>query len=97
MSWEPLLAKVSRHWSLFPGRLAGAYTTAQEPGTVSGISLDPDTAIVVLGKGLDGRPGPVTYAANLRTGGVMVVDPRLAAALKTKASTLIADAEAELG
>jgi len=80
---ETLLGHLGKQGPLAPGRLAGAYTTlAATVPVFSGVALDADCAIVTLTRALDGRTGPATYAANLRTGGVMAVDARLAPSLR---------------
>jgi hypothetical protein len=67
-----------------PGRMAHAYASPPLPPPERGerIRLDPDCALVTLPVSLDGKPGPISYAMNLRTGLLMAVDPRLAPSLQ---------------
>jgi hypothetical protein len=90
---ESLMTQLSAHCTMVPGRLAGAYSTPTSsplgPGAL--VALDPDASIVTLPAALDGKKGPVSYAANLRTGVVMAVDPRLVPALRSLRSPATPD------
>jgi hypothetical protein len=80
---------------LAPGRMAEAFVElpAEQPARGDRVRRDPDCALVTLPLALDGRSGPVTYAANLRTGGVLAVDARLAPALsRLEGPTPVAEA-----
>lgn len=70
--------------ALSPGRVAQASVSAPDPLT-SGprVRVDPDCALVSVAVALDGRPGPVTYAVNLRNGVTMAIDPRLVPAVRS--------------
>ncbi|AKQ65430.1 hypothetical protein A176_002342 [Myxococcus hansupus] len=68
---------------LSPGRVAAAClpdatAPVSEDGGPRGIVLDADCALVQLPAGLDGAARASWYAANLRTGGVLAMDARLA-------------------
>jgi len=68
---------------LSPGRVAAAClpdgVRPHDSGAgPRGIVLDADCALVQLPASLDGAPRPSWYAANLRTGGVLAMDARLA-------------------
>ncbi|HLL82242.1 MAG TPA: hypothetical protein VK420_06310 [Longimicrobium sp.] len=90
-----LAQALAKRAPLAPGRMAEAFVELPSPPPERGdrVRLDPDCALVTLPLGLDGRVGSATYAANLRTGGVMAVDGRLAPSLaKLEAPASVADA-----
>ncbi|WP_426752969.1 hypothetical protein [Myxococcus sp. Y35] len=71
---------------LSPGRVAAACLPDGTPtwnadARPRAIVLDADCALVQLPASLDGAPRPSWYATNLRTGGVLAMDARLAPAL----------------
>jgi hypothetical protein len=85
--------------ALSPGRLAQASVTAPEPQPAGAqVRIDADCALVSLAAALDGRPGPVTYAVNLRNGVTLALDPRLAPSVRSlEVATPAALALAALG
>ncbi|XXF76936.1 hypothetical protein P2318_28355 [Myxococcaceae bacterium GXIMD 01537] len=80
---ERLARQLMRTHSLCPGRVAQGYSVPPLalPERGERVRGDPDCAVVELPAALDGRPGPVWYAANLRTGTVLALDGRLAPGL----------------
>lgn len=85
--------------ALSPGRLAQACVAGPAAEPERGrVGIDPDCALVSVATALDGRPGPVTYAVNLRNGVTMAVDPRLVPAVRAlEAPAPRAEALAPLG
>jgi hypothetical protein len=81
---QALAGRLARQGSPSPGRLAQAYVSSPPPLPERGerIRLDPDCALVTLPVSLEGRPGPSTYAVNLRTGLLLALDARVAPALQ---------------
>ncbi|PTL85940.1 hypothetical protein [Vitiosangium sp. GDMCC 1.1324] len=75
-----LAGKLLQRAPLSPGRVAWASLHPPSPVTPGGdwVRLDGDCALVQLPAGLDGVVKPSWYAANLRTGGVLAMDARLA-------------------
>ncbi|MCP3064475.1 hypothetical protein LXT21_37450 [Myxococcus sp. K38C18041901] len=77
-----LASRLMTRAPLSPGRVAAGFLLA--PPVLDGathIRLDADCAVVCLPATLEGTPKPSWYAANLRTGGVVAMDARLAPAL----------------
>ena len=65
---------------LSPGRVAEAYVQEPprlQPGEGTAFRIAPESCVVQLARGLDGKPGPASYALNLRTGGTFALDPRI--------------------
>jgi hypothetical protein len=79
-----LARKLLLNGPTLPGRLAQAYVSRPAPLPERGdrVRLDPDCALVTVQVSVDGKPGPLTYAVNLRTGLLLAVDPRLAVSLR---------------
>ncbi|MFY0521888.1 hypothetical protein ACN28I_01295 [Archangium gephyra] len=75
-----LAGKLLQRAPLSPGRVAWASIHPPAPVVPGGerIRLDGDCALVQLPATLDGVAKPSWYAANLRTGGVLAMDARLA-------------------
>lgn len=89
---ERLARERMRHAPLSPGRVAQGYAAPPPPPAERGdlVRRDPDCALVEMPVALDGKPGPVWYAANLRTGSVLALDGRLAPGLRALTSTATA-------
>ncbi|MCK8504156.1 hypothetical protein [Myxococcus fulvus] len=77
-----LASRLMTRAPLSPGRVAAAFLLAP-PGLdgATHVRLDVDCAVVHLPATLEGAPKPSWYAANLRTGGVVAMDARLAPVL----------------
>ncbi|HEX8436150.1 hypothetical protein [Archangium sp.] len=75
-----LAGRLLQRAPLSPGRVAWASLHPPVPAVPGGdsIRLDGDCALVQLPATLEAAPKPTWYAANLRTGGVLAMDPRLA-------------------
>ncbi|QRK05480.1 hypothetical protein JQX13_35710 [Archangium violaceum] len=75
-----LAGRLLQRAPLSPGRVAWASIHPPSPGAPGGdrVRLDGDCALVQLPATLDGVVKPSWYAANLRTGGVLAMDARLA-------------------
>lgn len=75
-----LAGRLLQRVPLSPGRVAWASIHPPSPVTPGGdrVRLDGDCALVQLPATLDGGVKPSWYAANLRTGGVLAMDARLA-------------------
>jgi hypothetical protein len=75
-----LAGRLLQRAPLSPGRVAWASIHPPSPVTPGGdrVRLDGDCALVQLPATLDGTVKPCWYAANLRTGGVLAMDARLA-------------------
>jgi hypothetical protein len=86
---ERLARGLMRRAPLSPGRVAQGYAAAPPtpPDKGDRVRRDPDCALVELPAALDGKPGPVWYAANLRTGTVLALDARLAPGLRALEGT----------
>jgi hypothetical protein len=90
-----LAQKLALKGPTLPGRLAQAYVSRPSPPPERGerVRLDPDCALVTVPVSVDGKPGPVTYAVNLRTGLLLAIDSRLAPSLQgLHASAALAEA-----
>jgi hypothetical protein len=75
-----LAGRLLQRAPLSPGRVAWASLFPPEPVAPGGdrVRLDGDCALVQLPATLEGVAKPSWYAANLRTGGVLAMDARLA-------------------
>jgi hypothetical protein len=75
-----LAGRLLQRAPLSPGRVAWASFLPPEPVAPGGdrVRLDGDCALVQLPATLEGVAKPSWYAANLRTGGVLAMDARLA-------------------
>lgn len=78
---EALALRLLRRFRLAPGRLAQAIFSVEAPLVSGPPSLDPDCAVVELPVALSGAAGPAFYAVNLRSGGTVQLDARLAPSL----------------
>ena len=76
---EALALRLSQRFRLAPGRLAQAiFSTEASPSRQAHPALDPDCAVVELPVALSGATGPAFYAVNLRKGGTVQLDARIA-------------------
>lgn len=96
---ETLEKALARSGGVSPGRVAQAYVTPPAPRPERGdhVCLEPECAVVTMEVLLDGRPGPASYAVNLKTGSILALEPPWAAALQAlRAPALPGEALAHL-